>query len=57
MLGLYNVTDSWRSYPARLLETEGLSGGTDRISGSRIWPGADGKVWLPPYAAMWITGS
>ena len=56
MLGLYNVTDSWRPYPGSALDALGLAGGVDRISDGRIRPGGDGNVWLAPYAALWITG-
>lgn len=55
MLQLYNVTDSWRAWPGARLDALGLAGGVDRISGTSISPGADGNVWLPPYAGLWIT--
>jgi len=55
LLGLYNVTDSWRPYPGHVLAALGLSNGIDRISGGRVRPGGDGNLWLEPYSAMWIT--
>jgi amylosucrase len=27
----------------------------DRITGTPIPWGGDGQVWLPPYAALWLT--
>jgi amylosucrase len=54
MLGLYNVTDSWRPWPfGRLIEL-GLSDAWDAITATVVAPGEDGNVWLAPYRAMWI---
>ncbi|WP_090480886.1 alpha-amylase family protein [Nakamurella panacisegetis] len=55
MLQLYNVTDSWRSWPGDRLAEFGLADGIDQISGDAVRPGDEGNVWLPPYAALWIT--
>jgi amylosucrase len=57
MLQLYNVTDSWRAWPGARLDDVGLAGGVDQISGARISAAADGNLWLPPYAGLWITAS
>ena len=54
MLELYNVTDTWRSWPGNRLAELGLTDGVDQISGHAVRAGDDGNVWLPPYAALWI---
>ena len=53
-LGLYNVTDQWRPWPGERLAAVGLGAGVDRISGEPVRVGADGQLWLAPYAARWI---
>ena len=57
LLELFNVTDSWRSFPGWRLAELGLTGGVDALSGERIYPGGDGNVWLHPYGVRWITES
>ncbi len=57
LLELYNVTDSWRSWPGERLQQLGLDAGVDRISGNPVLIGADGMIWLAPYTALWITAS
>lgn len=54
MLALYNITDTWRSWPGVRITELGLADGIDQISGQPVRPGDDGNVWLPPYAARWI---
>jgi amylosucrase len=54
LLELYNVTDSWRSWPGDRLRALGLGAGVDQISGEAVQIGADDMVWLAPYAARWI---
>ncbi|WP_098469216.1 alpha-amylase family protein [Serinibacter salmoneus] len=56
MVGLYNVTDDFRPYPAGELAAEGIYGGVDRISGEKVHVEGDGMIWLAPYQAMWIAG-
>jgi amylosucrase len=56
LLELYNMTDYWRPWPQARLAELGLADGIDRISGDSVHPGSDGNLWLPPYAALWITG-
>jgi amylosucrase len=55
MVGLYNVTEDWRPYPAALLAEAGVPDGVDRLSGDKVLAGTDTNVWLAPYQAMWIT--
>lgn len=57
LLAVYNVTESWRPVPAFRLAEVGLdpSASGDRIQAQRIEAAADEAVWLPPYAAWWIT--
>lgn len=57
LLELYNITDSWRSWPGERLGPLGLASGVDRISGNPVQVGADGMIWLAPYAALWITAA
>ncbi len=54
MLQLYNVTLDWRPYPGSRLGSLGLSDTVDALTGHIVTPGADGKLWLPPYAAWWL---
>lgn len=54
MLGLYNVTDSYRPFPGFRLYELGIEGAHDTISDSAVAVSADGNVWLPPYAFRWI---
>jgi len=55
LLELYNVTESWRAWPGWRLAELGLAAGVDQISGDGIANGDDGNLWLPPFAALWIT--
>ena len=54
MLGLYNVSDSYRPFPATRLHELGLHNPIDAISSSAAATSADGNVWLPPYAFWWV---
>ncbi len=51
VLELFNVTDSWRPWPAGRLG----SFVHDHISGMDIAVGDDRNLWLAPYAARWLT--
>jgi len=57
MLGLYNVTSQWRSFPGWRLRGLGLERGVDALSGTDTAAGGDGNLWLSPYAALWITAA
>ena len=54
MLGLYNVTDAYRPYPAARLRELGLVDPVDAISGEAVSTSSDDNIWLPPYAFWWV---
>ena len=54
LLGLYNVTEAWRPWPAWQLAEHGPPDPVDALSGRPVRPGDDGNLWLPPYAAWWL---
>ncbi|HST49138.1 alpha-amylase family protein [Jatrophihabitans sp.] len=54
MLGLYNVTDGWRPYPAWRLGELGIGDPWDALADAAVRSGDDGNLWLAPYQAMWI---
>jgi amylosucrase len=54
LLGLYNVTASWRHWPSSRLRDLGLEGALDALTGKPVPLGGDGDVWLPPYGACWL---
>ena len=54
MLGLYNVTAGWRSFPAGRVHDVGLGVLWDALSGSGVAPGDDGSLWLAPYGVLWL---
>ncbi|HEX4726656.1 MAG TPA: alpha-amylase family protein [Jatrophihabitans sp.] len=58
LLGLYNVTGSWRPFPLHRVASPGLADGVDAISGRPVQGllGGDGALWLAPYAAHWLVG-
>jgi amylosucrase len=59
LLGLYNVTGSWRPFPLHRVASLGLADGADAISGRPVQDGllgGDGALWLAPYSAHWIVG-
>ena len=53
-LGLYNVTEQWRSWPAHRLAELGLGDARDVLAGGPVRPGDDGSLELAPYAALWV---
>jgi amylosucrase len=57
VLGLYNVSDSWRPYPRSAIAELGLGDGIDRVAGQRVYYGDDGNHWLPPYGFRWLSTS
>lgn len=54
-VGLYNVTDEWRSWPWWRLHEFGLADAIEQISGDPVHRGGDGHVWIPPYGVYWLT--
>ncbi|MGZ4699284.1 MAG: alpha-amylase family protein [Oryzihumus sp.] len=54
LVALYNVTDTWRAWPADWVADEGVDDPYDAIGAHRVQPGEDGNLWLPPYAAWWL---
>jgi amylosucrase len=54
LLALYNVTGSWRPWPAWRLDEYGLGSAQDVIAGAAPNVGDDGQLWLAPYQAVWL---
>jgi amylosucrase len=54
LLGLYNVTGTWRPFSAWRLDEFGLGGATDVLAGEAPEVGDDGNLWLAPYQARWL---
>ena len=54
MVGLYNVSGTSRPVPMERLHAAGLVAPYDALGGHAVTAGADGVVWLPPYAAWWV---
>jgi amylosucrase len=54
LLGLYNVTDTWRPFPWWRLDELAITDPWDALSNTGVKAGEDGNVWLAPYQAMWI---
>ena len=54
LLELFNVTGSWRAWPADRLDEYGLRDGIDALTGQPPNRGGDGNVWLAPYQAVWL---
>ena len=54
MLGLYNVTGSWRPWPGWRLDELGLIRRRRRPDRRVVVPGDDGNLWLAPYQALWL---
>ena len=54
LLGLYNVTGTWRPFSAWRLDEFGLGAATDVLAGEVPDVGDDGNLWLAPYQARWL---
>ncbi len=54
LIGLYNVTDGWRPFPAAHFAAVGMTAPVNVLGGHLVTWGADGQVWLGPYAAWWV---
>ncbi|MET0525568.1 MAG: alpha-amylase family protein [Nocardioides sp.] len=54
MVCLYNVTGDPRPFLLDRLHDAGLAAPYDALGGFAVTAGADGLVWLPPYAAWWV---
>jgi amylosucrase len=57
VLGLYNVTDTWRSWPGGRLADHCFTDAVDALTDRTVQLGDDGNLWLAPYAAMWLVGA
>ena len=55
LVALYNVTDTWRAWPATWLADHGIDAPVDAIGAHPVHAEEDGNLWLPPYAAWWLT--
>jgi amylosucrase len=56
MLGLYNVTETWRPFSYFRLAELDLADSVDALTGTVTEAGDDGNVWLGPYEARWLVG-
>jgi amylosucrase len=54
-VGVYNVTPEWRCWPGWRVHELGVAEAVDELTGEPLPWGGDGNVWLPPYAALWLT--
>ena len=54
MLGLYNVTDSWRPFSFAHFTAAGIVEPHNALGGHAVHPGPEGDVLLSPYAAWWV---
>ena len=50
-VGLYNVTENWRPYPAQ--EVLG-AGAREALTDAQLIPDPQGLLWLPPLTGWWI---
>ncbi len=54
-VGVHNVTPEARPWLGWRVHELGVAGRRDEITGEPLPWGDDGNVWLPPYAALWLT--
>jgi amylosucrase len=54
LLELYNVSETWRPFPADRVAEQGLARCRDAITGEAVDPSPDGNIWLAPYRAVWL---
>ena len=54
LLELFNVTEQHRSWPTEQLVSCGFTNPYDTLGSRPVAESADGRISLPPYAAMWI---
>ncbi len=54
MMGLYNVSGSWRPFPVQRLHAAGIAAPHEALSGHAVVTGDDGLAFLAPYAAWWV---
>ncbi len=54
MVGLFNVTSTWRPFPVDRLQAAGITDPRDALQDQRIAGDGDGLAWLAPYAAWWV---
>ncbi len=53
-VGLYNVTEETRPFPAHRLAAAGVDRPHDALSGADVVPDAHGDVQVPPHGALWV---
>ncbi|HET7398339.1 MAG TPA: alpha-amylase family protein [Intrasporangium sp.] len=54
MVGVYNVTGSWRPFPVERFRAVGIATPHEALSGYDVVTGDDGLAFLAPYAAWWV---
>jgi amylosucrase len=54
LLGLFNLTDTWRALPAAFAAASGASDFVDRLT-AHVVVAEGGMIALPPYARIWLT--
>ena len=57
LLELFNVTDSWRAYPWRVVTGFGWASARELLSATTPVPDENANLWLAPYQAMWLVES
>jgi amylosucrase len=54
LLGLYNLTEQFRPWPAARLRALGYGLPVDAVSGTPVSVSADDAAWLAPHAFWWV---